>query len=159
MLSCVQLLAIPWTVACQAPLSMEFSRQEYWSGQPFPSPGDLPDPGIGPTSASQVDSFFFFLQVDSLLLGHLGSLNTYTPFPNSFSIVSYSSGSDCKESAAMQQTWVPSLGEEDLLEKGMATHSSILASRIPWTEEPGGLQSMGTQRVWHDWAKKFFLIL
>ena len=36
----------PWTVACQAPLSMEFSRQEYWSGFPFPSPGDLPDPGI-----------------------------------------------------------------------------------------------------------------
>ena len=36
----------PWTVACQAPLSMAFSRQEYWSGLPFPSPGDLPDPGI-----------------------------------------------------------------------------------------------------------------
>ena len=41
-------LAIPWTVACQAPLSMGFSRQEYWSGLPFPSPGDLPDPGIKP---------------------------------------------------------------------------------------------------------------
>ena len=39
-------LATPWTVACQAPLSMGFSRQEYWSGLPFPSPGDLPDPGI-----------------------------------------------------------------------------------------------------------------
>ena len=38
--------ATPWTVACQAPLSMEFSKQEYWSGLPFPSPGDLPDPGI-----------------------------------------------------------------------------------------------------------------
>ena len=48
-LSCfrhVQLLATPWTVARQAPLSMEFSRQEYWSGLPFPSPGDLPKPGI-----------------------------------------------------------------------------------------------------------------
>ena len=44
--SCVQLFAIPGTVACLAPLSMEFSRQEYWSGMPFPSPGDLPDPGI-----------------------------------------------------------------------------------------------------------------
>ena len=42
----------PWTVACQAPLSMEFSRQEYWSGQPFPTPGDLPDPGIKPMSAA-----------------------------------------------------------------------------------------------------------
>ena len=39
-------LAIPWTVVCQAPLSMGFSRQEYWSGLPFPSPGDLPNPGI-----------------------------------------------------------------------------------------------------------------
>ena len=45
-LSRVRLLATPWTVAYQAPLSMGFSRQEYWSGLPFPSPGDLPDPGI-----------------------------------------------------------------------------------------------------------------
>ena len=45
-LSCVQLFATPWTVAYQAPLSMGFSRQEYWSGLPFPSPGDLPNPGI-----------------------------------------------------------------------------------------------------------------
>ena len=45
-LSCVQLFATPWTVACQVPLSMGFSRQEYWSGLQFPSPGDLPDPGI-----------------------------------------------------------------------------------------------------------------
>ena len=42
--------AIPWTVAYKSPLSMEFSRQEYWSGLPFPSPGDLPDPGIEPRS-------------------------------------------------------------------------------------------------------------
>ena len=55
---------IPLTVACQAPLSMGFPKQEYWSGLPFPSPGDLPDPGNEPTSpeslALQVDSFFFF---------------------------------------------------------------------------------------------------
>ena len=50
-------LATPWTEACQAPLSMGFSRQEYWSGLPFPSPGDLPDPGIKPKSpAWQADS-------------------------------------------------------------------------------------------------------
>ena len=50
-------LATPWTVAHQAPLSMGFSRQEYWSGLPFPSPGDLPDPGIEPWSpALQADS-------------------------------------------------------------------------------------------------------
>ena len=51
---------------------------------------------------------------------------------------------------AMQETWVQSLGWEDALEDGMATHSSILAWRIPWTEEPGGLQSMGWQRAGHD---------
>ena len=50
----------------------------------------------------------------------------------------------------MQETWVLSLGWEDPLEKGMATHSSILAWRSPWTEEPGGLQSLGLQRVRHD---------
>ena len=51
---------------------------------------------------------------------------------------------------AMQETWVRSLGQEDPLEKEMATHSSILAWRIPWTEEPGGLQSMGSQKVGHE---------
>ena len=51
---------------------------------------------------------------------------------------------------AMQETQVQSLGQEDPLEKEMATHSSILALRIPWTEEPGGPQSMGLQRVRHD---------
>ena len=55
-----------------------------------------------------------------------------------------------KRLPAMQETWVPSLGREDLLEKEMATHSSILAWRIPWTEEPGGLQSTGSQRVGHE---------
>ena len=56
------------------------------------------------------------------------------------------------KNSAMQETWVWSLDWEDPLEEGMATHSSILAWRIPWTEEPGGLQSMGLQRVGHDWA-------
>ena len=56
-LSHVQLFATPWTVAYQAPLSMGFSRQEYWSGLPFPSPGDLPNPGIEPGSpALQADA-------------------------------------------------------------------------------------------------------
>ena len=52
----------------------------------------------------------------------------------------------------MQETWVQFLGWEDLLEKEMATHSSILAWRIPWSEEPGEPQTMGSQRVGHDWA-------
>ena len=55
-----------------------------------------------------------------------------------------------KNLPAMQEIQVRSLGWKDLLEKGMATHSSILAKRIPWTEEPGVLQSMGSQRVEHD---------
>ena len=52
----------------------------------------------------------------------------------------------------MQETWVQSQGQEDPLEKEMATHSSILAWRIPQTEEPGGLQSKGSQRVTQDWV-------
>ena len=57
-----------------------------------------------------------------------------------------------KNPPAMQETCVQTLGQEDPLEKGMATHSSLLAQRIPWTEEPGGLQSMGMQRAVHDRA-------
>ena len=57
-----------------------------------------------------------------------------------------------KNPSAMWETWVWSLGWEDPLEEGMATHSSILAWRIPWTEEPGRLQIRGLQRVRHDWA-------
>ena len=83
----------PWAVAHRAPLSMGFSRQEYWSGLPCPPPGHLPDPGIEPG------------------------------FPLDF---------------------------ENPLEKGMETHWSILAWRIPWAEELGGLQSMGWQIVEHD---------
>ena len=64
LLSCVWLFATPWTVACQVPPSMGFSRQEYWSGLPFPSPGDLPNPGIEPGSAA--------LQADALPSKPLG---------------------------------------------------------------------------------------
>ena len=59
-----------------------------------------------------------------------------------------------KNPPAMQEIWVKPLGWEDLLEEGITTHSRILAWRIPWTEEPGGLQSMGLQRVGHDRATK-----
>ena len=66
-----------------------------------------------------------------------------------------------KNLPAMWETWVWSLGQENTREKGMANHSSILVWRIPWTEEPGRLQSMGFQRVGHDWATNtltFFFI-
>ena len=59
-----------------------------------------------------------------------------------------------KNPPAMQKTWVQSLGVQDPLEKEMATHSSILAWKIPWTEEPGELQSMGSQRAGHDLATR-----
>ena len=59
-----------------------------------------------------------------------------------------------KDLPEMRETWVQSLGQEDPLEKGLATHSGILAWRIPWTEEPGGLQSMSSQRIGHDLATK-----
>ena len=55
----------------------------------------------------------------------------------------------------MQETWVWSLGREDPLEKEMITHSSILTWQIAWAEEPGGLQSMGSQRVGHNWATEY----
>ena len=68
-LSRVRLFATPWTVACQVPLSMGLPRQEYWSGLPFPSPGDLPDPGTELVSLA--------LQVDSLPLSRLKSQSVY----------------------------------------------------------------------------------
>ena len=65
----VQLFVTPWTAAHQAPLSMELYRQKYWSGLPFPTPGDLPDPGIEPPSLMS----FLHWEVDSLPLSRLGS--------------------------------------------------------------------------------------
>ena len=57
-----------------------------------------------------------------------------------------------KNLPAVQEIWVPLLGQKDPLEEGLAAHSSVLAWRIPWTEEPGGLPSMGSHRVGHDWS-------
>ena len=58
LLSCVWFFVTPWTVACQAPLSIDLSRPEYWSGKPFPSPGDFPNPGIEPSSPTLQGRFF-----------------------------------------------------------------------------------------------------
>ena len=110
--SCIQLFMILWTIAHQDPLSMEFSRQEYWSGLPFPFLGDLPDSGIKPA----ISRISCIGRQILLSLGHLG------------------------------------------MEKAMATHSSTLAWKIPWAEEPGGLQSMGSLRVGHDWATSLSLL-
>ena len=77
-------LATPQTVACQAPLSMGFPRQEFWSGLLFPSPGDLPDPGIKPTLPA--------LQMDSLQLNHQGSPLVAITTPESPTTSCHSSG-------------------------------------------------------------------
>ena len=64
-----------------------------------------------------------------------------------------------KHLPTMRETQIRSLGREDPLEKAMATHSSTLAWKIPWTEDPGGLQSMGSQRVGHDQVTSLSLFL
>ena len=79
----------------------------------------------------------------------------HVPFHSSFLFPKASPGASLmaqlvKNLPAVQEIWVQSLGWEDPLEKGTAAHSSILAWRIPWTEEPGGLQSMGSQRLRHN---------
>ena len=68
---CLTIFAAPWTIACQAPLCMGFPRQEYWSGLPFPSPGDLPDPGIESRSPTLLE--------DSLLSESLGKPGVLVP--------------------------------------------------------------------------------
>ena len=91
---CVWLFVTPWTVAHQAPLSMGFSRQEYWSGFPFPLPGDLPDPGVKPASpvASASAGRFFFLKIITLQNFVFSSQtstwisHTYTYIPSLFKL-------------------------------------------------------------------------
>ena len=75
---------------------------------------------------------------------------TYNPFGGRSGGAASLGAQKVKNLPTMQETWVQSLGQEDPLEEGMATHSRILAWRIPWTEEPGGLQSTEPQGVWHD---------
>ena len=107
---------------------MGFSRQEYWSGVPLPSP-------VLVSALWQIYPLFFRISF-LFRLGFLG-------------------GSAIKNPPTMrepQEMWAQSLGREDPLEKGTTTHSSILAWRFPWTEEPDGLQSMRSQRIGHDWS-------
>ena len=97
-LSCVQLFATPWTVARQAPMSLEFPRQEYWSGFPFPAPGDLSNPGIEPVSPTLAGGFFTTAppgkpQLSSVfhlltLATHSDSFSRGSPFPEA---INYSS--------------------------------------------------------------------
>ena len=144
MLSCVRLFETPWTIAHQAPLSMEFSRKEYWSGLPFSSVQSLSHVRLFATPWTRAHQ---------------------APLSMEFSRQKYWTGLLCpppedlpnpgiKPASLMFPAWqwdtLPLAPSGNPLEKGMATHSSILSWRIPWKEEPGGLQSMGSQRVRHD---------
>ena len=150
-------------------MSLGFSRQEYWSGLPFPSPGDLLGSGIKPTSSALAGRFF--TTPPSGILpgcqkrvpksrpepGWEGSLGENVYVQLGCSAVHLKPSQHCqfdslvaqlvkkKKVPEMRETQVQCLGWDNLLEKETATHSSILAWRIPWTEEPGGLQSMELQ--------------
>ena len=170
-LSHVQLFATPWTVAYQAPPSMGFSRQEYWSGLPFPSPGDLPDLGMEPRSpALEADALtseplgkpktslermkgqamdwgklftnhIFHKGVVSRIHKELSKLN-HKETSNLITIRWLSS----KESAyrCKKCRFHRLVGKTP--EEEMATHCSVPAWEIPWTEKPGGLQSIRSQK-------------
>ena len=93
------------------------------------------------------------------VLTFTGMMQKQIAFANCWCLTSYRPSlvaQMVKNLPAMQETQVRSLGWDDNVEKGMATHSSILAWRIPWTEEPGGLQSMSLQRVRHNWGTNTF---
>ena len=113
------------------------SQQEYWSGLPFLPQGIVSTHRWNPSLLYllhwQVDFFTISTTWDFLVAQTVKRLPT------------------------IQETWVQSLGWEGLLEKEMATHSSILAWKIPWTEEPGRLQSVGSQTVGHNWATSLSL--
>ena len=115
-----------------------------------PSPGDLPDPGIEPRSpAFQADSLpseppgKYLFEANFFFYG--SEINNFVQIKMASPVAQ-----KVKNLPAMQETGVQSLGQEDILKKEMETHSSILAWKIPWTEEPDRLQSMGSQRVGHD---------
>ena len=96
---------------------------------------------------SQLSLSIYKMEVIRVLFHRVLVIIKYT---NPYKIKGFPGGSVVKNLPTMQETQVQSLGQEDFPEKRMATHSSILAWRISWTEEPGGPQSMGSQRVGHN---------
>ena len=138
----------PWTATHQAPLSTEFSRQEYWSGLPFPSPGDLPNPGIEPESPT--------LQADSLPPEPQGKLSVVI---NNFHFMA----TWCEELTHLRRPWcwerLRAGGEGDnrgwdgwMVSPTQWTWVWINSGSWWWTGRPGVLQSIGLQRVGHNWA-------
>ena len=142
MLSRVQFFATPWTVAWKASLSMEFSRQEYWSGFPFPAPGDLPDPRIAPKSPA--------LSGGSLPLSHLGSPHSGLR-DQALKLTLLCFFSMFLWNWETVGKWLSmSTGLFHFIYRIKATPLQYSSMEIPWAEEPGGPQSTGSQSGGHN---------
>ena len=140
-------------------LFMEFSRQECWSGLPFPSPGDLHDQWLKPVSCIPGR----FSTIWPTREAHLFKSKAYqrrrrwhpTPVLLPGKSHGWRSLVGCSPWVARSRTWLSDFTftfHFHALEKEIATHSSVLAWRIPWMGEPGGLLSMGSHRVGHNWS-------
>ena len=138
-----------WTLAHQASLSVGFTRQEYGWGLSLPSQH---------VCVCVCVCVCVYVCIHSVKYYHLsrGRLGFSTLMGRQHPFLVSLVAQMVKNLPAVQKTWVWSLGWEDPLEKGIATHSSIFAWRIPWTEEPGRLQSVELQRVRHDWVINTF---
>ena len=163
-ISCVQLFATPWNVACQAPLSMKFSRQEYWSGLPFPFPEYLP------LDLSHCRQILYHLS-------RQGSPRlTWILIFSSLSLTGKHIWKKIFLKKEKNLKFSPLLNLLDSVATTTksyflthfynfcqichrVTNSSTLAWKIPWTDELGGLQSMVSLRVGHDWATSLLLSL
>ena len=141
----VWLFVTPWNVAYYVPSPWNFPDLNTGMGYHFLLQGIFPTQG----SNSHLLCLMHWLSHFRLFATRGSRTGLYSPT----SLVALT----VKRLPAMQETWVQSLGQEDPLEKEMATHSSILAWKVPWTEEPSRLQSMGLQRVRHDWASSLSL--
>ena len=150
-LSHIWLFATPWTVPCQAPASIGFSRQEHWSGLPFSSPGDLPFPGMEPSSCALQETLPSEPPGNMEHIYITDSLSQTWPSKMALRFIMLSERSQAQ---TVTYWMIPFMGNiqnrqihRNRMEQEMATHSSVLAWRIPWTEEPGGVQSMGSQKL------------
>ena len=138
LLSHVRLFATPWTITCQAPLSMEFSRQEYWSGLPFPSPGDLPNPRIEPASLASP------ALASSFITSYLGSPWEYW-IPNYLKLPGWQ-----KLSPKLAEISFPFRGSyHDLLEEMLCSSPLFFSRSVPIIpcRLPGNSQSLSTASV------------
>ena len=140
----------PWTVALQAPLSMESSRQEYWSGLPFPPPGDVPKPGIKPRS--------HMLHTDSLPSEYQGSAFYFNSRKYKMQWCVFwglprwlsSKHSACNSGAAGDVSSIAESRRFPGVENDNPLQYSCLENL--WTGDPGGIQLIGSQKVWHGWS-------